>query len=147
MAARKPLVIVSGQVEQIQSGDTIDGSFQTYGTAANTAAQGNDSRFTQISASQQSGAYTFVPGDAGTCVECTAAGATNFTIDTNANQAIPVNSVIEVFQDGAGQVTIVAAGGVTLRSDGSKVKTAAQYATIRLRQRATNEWVLAGDLA
>jgi hypothetical protein len=58
-----------------------------------------------------------------------------------------VGTIIEIFQYGLGQITIAGGGGVTLRSDGSKVKTAAQYATIGLRQRATDEWVLSGDLA
>jgi hypothetical protein len=100
---------------------------------------------------QQSGtgssAYTFALTDAQTVVETTGATAATFTIPTNASVAFPVGTAIEVFQDGAGQVTIAAAGGVTLRSDGSKVHTAAQYATIGLRQRAANEWVLSGDLS
>jgi hypothetical protein len=44
-------------------------------------------------------------------------------------------------------VTIAAGSGVTLRSDGGKTKTAARYATARLRKRATDEWALSGDLS
>lgn len=100
-----------------------------------------------ITATQQSGSYTFVLADGGTVVESTDASAATFTIPPNSSVAFPVGAVIEVFQDGAGQVTIAAGGGVTLRSDGGKVATAAQYATIGLRKRATDEWVLSGDLA
>lgn len=102
---------------------------------------------TSLSSQQSGTTYTFAIGDAGTIVESTGASAATFTIPTFASGAIPVGAIIEVFQDGAGQVTIAAAGGVTLRSDSAKVKTAAQYATIGLRQRATDEWVLSGDLA
>jgi hypothetical protein len=100
-----------------------------------------------VASTQQAGDYTFVLGDAGTVVEGTKATAQTFTIPTHASVAFPVGTIIEVFQDGAGQITIAGAGGVTLRSDGAKVKTAAQYATIGLRQRAADEWVLSGDLA
>lgn len=100
-----------------------------------------------IKATQQAANYTFTLGDMGTVVESTAVAAVNFTIPPNADVALPVGCLIEVFQDGAGQVTIVAGTGVTLRSDGAAVHTVGQYATIRLRQRAADEWVLSGDLA
>jgi hypothetical protein len=91
--------------------------------------------------------YTFALNDAATVVEGNSGTAQTFTVPPNSSVAFPVGTVMEVFQYGAGQVTIAAAAGVTLRSDGGKVKTAAQYASIGLRQRATNEWVLTGDLA
>jgi hypothetical protein len=100
-----------------------------------------------VTASVQTSSYTFVLGDAGTVVEGNSATALTFTIPPHSSVALAVGTVIEVFQYGAGQVTIAAGAGVTLRSDGSKVKTAAQYATVGLRQRATDEWVLSGDLA
>lgn len=91
-------------------------------------------------------AYTFVLLDAQTVKESTGAAAAAATIPPVASVPWPVGTVIEVFQYGAGQVTIVAGAGVTLRSDGARVKTGGQYATVGLRHRATNEWVLSGDL-
>lgn len=120
----------------------------TIGTIAGTVAAGNDPRFTTIVASTQaSGTYTFALADAGTCVEGTSASAQTFTIPPHVSVALALGTVIEVFQFGSGQITITAGAGVTLLSDGGKVNTAAQYATISLRQRATNVWVLSGDLA
>jgi hypothetical protein len=100
-----------------------------------------------INSSQQSGNYTFALTDMNTVVECTDLNAATFTIPANGLVKFPVGAVIEVFQEGAGQVKIAEARGVTLLSDGSKVHTASQYATVRLRQRAINVWVLSGDLA
>lgn len=100
-----------------------------------------------LTATQQATTYTFALADAGTVVESTDASAVTFTIPPNSSVAFPVGTLIEVFQDGAGQVTIAAGAGVTLNSPGGLVHTATQYATIRLRQRATNNWVLSGDLA
>lgn len=107
----------------------------------------NDARFYSIAATQQSGNYTFALADAGTVVEGTSATAQTFTVPPSSSVAWVAGTVIEVFEYGAGQVTIAAGVGVTLRSDGAKVKTAGQYGTIRLRYRGSNEWTLAGDLA
>jgi hypothetical protein len=96
---------------------------------------------------QQGTSYTFAIGDANTVVESTSATAVNFTIPPNSTVAFPLGTVIEICQYGAGTVTILAGGGVTLRSNGAKVNTSGQYATAGIRQRAANEWVLSGDLA
>ncbi|MGF7229618.1 MAG: hypothetical protein ACQR33_06610 [Candidatus Saccharibacteria bacterium] len=102
---------------------------------------------TTIPATTQASNYTFVLADAGTCVEGTSASAQTFTIPPNSTVAFALGTVVEVFQFGSGQITIAAGVGVTLLSDGGKLNTAGQYATISLRQRAINVWVLAGDLA
>lgn len=91
--------------------------------------------------------YTFLLTDVNNVVESGSGSGTTFTVPPNSQTAFPVGSVIEVFQGASGQVTISPGSGVTLRSNGNKYKTTAQYATIRLRKRATNEWVLSGDLA
>ena len=50
-----------------------------------------------------------------------------------------------VAQVAFGQVTVAGGTGVTLRSSGGKIKTAAQYSVISLRRRATDDWVISGD--
>lgn len=100
-----------------------------------------------IPETQQGASYAFALTDANAIVESTSATAVNFTVPPHSSVPLPVGTIIEVFQDGAGQVTIVAGAGVTLRSNGGHVKTSAQYATVGLRQRAQDEWVLSGDLA
>jgi hypothetical protein len=92
-------------------------------------------------------AYTLGLTDAGSAVEVTSSSAVNVTVPSNASVAFPVGTVIEVAQLGTGMVTIVAASGVTLNSAGSLVATRAQYSAVSLRKRATNTWLLAGDLA
>jgi hypothetical protein len=108
----------------------------------------NDARFTTITANNQTGtSYSLALSDAGCVVELNNASGITLTVTKNATVSWPNGTVIEIWQQGAGQVTITADTGVTLRSDGGKVKTAAQYATVSLRRRATDEWVLSGDLA
>jgi len=100
---------------------------------------------TVVSTQQSGTTYTLALVDQSTVVEFTSATAVTVTIPANASVAFPVGTVIELFQDAAGQVTVAAAGGVTLRNP-SSVTTRAQYSTIGVRQRAANEWVLSGDL-
>jgi hypothetical protein len=100
-----------------------------------------------LTSSQHVGSYTLAKTDSGSVIEFLGATAQTLTIEPNATVAMPVGCVVEVFQYGAGQVTVAGAAGVTLRSDGAHVNTAAQYSTISLRQRDVDEWVLSGDLA
>jgi hypothetical protein len=99
-----------------------------------------------IYATTQAGSYTAVLADIGTAVEMTSATPVNFTVPPNASVAFPIGGIIEVLQYGAGQVTLVAGAGVTLRTPTGTLTTRAQYSSVMMRKRATNEWVVAGDL-
>lgn len=91
--------------------------------------------------------YTLVLADAGKIVEANKASAIAITVPTNASVAFPVGTLINLAQVGAGAATVVAAGGVTIevRSPLTLVMKG-QWATAQLYKRATNEWVLSGDL-
>lgn len=91
--------------------------------------------------------YTLVLGDASKAVEMTAATAKTITVPPNASVAFDVGTVIEVARLGAGTVNILAGSGVTIRSPQTLTALASQYSVASLRKRATNEWVLAGDLS
>jgi len=80
-------------------------------------------------------------------VEMDVATANNLTIPLFATVAFPIGSQITVSQYGAGQTTIVATVGVTLRSTGSFLKLAAQYSMCTLMKVGTNEWYVVGQLA
>lgn len=108
--------------------------------------QWNPGRATLASSTQPTD-YTLALLDAGTVVEFTDATAATLTIAPNAVVGFPVGTVVEVFQYGAGVIGVAGATGVTVRSNGALVHTAGQYATISLRQREIDEWVLSGDLA
>ena len=89
---------------------------------------------------------TLVLTDQSKAIECTSGSATTITIPPNSSVAFPVGSVIEVAQCGAGQVTLAPGGGVTL-SNRNGLKTAGQWATLTLRKRATDGWIVGGDAA
>lgn len=93
----------------------------------------------------QGAAYTLALADESRVVVLDAAAAVTLTIPTNASVAFPVGALVEVFQAGAGQVTVTAAAGVVLRAVNG-TRTQARYATATLRKRAADEWVLSGEV-
>ena len=92
--------------------------------------------------------YTFVAGDAGYLVSGSNAAAITWTVPPNSSVAFTVNqTVINLAQLGAGQISIAAGVGVTIRSSGSKLKLTGQYSTAALVKIGTDEWLLFGDIA
>lgn len=95
----------------------------------------------------QTANYTLVLGDAGKTIEENSASATTVTVPPNSSVAFPTGTIIEVARYGAGTVAIAAGAGVTIRSRGALLSIGNQYGAVSLRKRATDEWVLVGDLA
>ena len=91
--------------------------------------------------------YTLVLADAHKLVTCNKATGFTVTIPPNSSVAFETGDQVNLMQLGAGQVTVAAGAGVTLRSAGSLVKTSAQYAVATLVKIASDEWVLLGNLA
>jgi hypothetical protein len=78
-------------------------------------------------------------------IEVAKATATTITIPLNSAVAFPVGTSIDILQTSTGQVTIAGDAGVTVNSTpGLKLRT--QWSTATLFKRATNTWVVYGDL-
>ena len=125
--------------------------------AAPTAAAGTNTTqlattaFVQNSANTvvidtKTDSYTLLLTDAGETLEMNSASANTVTIPLNSSVAFAIGTTLDIIQYGAGQTTIVAAGGVTLRSKGAALKLTGQYSGATLYKRDTDEWVIVGDL-
>jgi hypothetical protein len=91
--------------------------------------------------------YTTVLADDGKLVTCDNAASIALTIPPNSSVAYGIGTQINIMQmDATGTVTITAGAGVTLRSDGAKLKTNAQYAVATCLKIATDTWVVVGNL-
>lgn len=89
--------------------------------------------------------YTLVLADAGKFVKITNGSAKTLTVPKNSSVAFPVGTEIEVYQGGAGQVTIAPVDGdVTLRNADTALKLAKIYAGAVLKKLDTNEWLVSG---
>jgi len=114
-------------------------------TATQTALDAKTNKL--IVTNRQTASYTLVLGDADKLVEINNASANNLTIPLNSSVAFATGTQILLAQYGAGQTTIVATSGVTVRSNGAKLKLNAQYSGATLIKIDTNEWYLFGDIA
>jgi hypothetical protein len=131
--------------------DIIAHSNMVYGDYY-TQAQ-SDSRYTlqhPVTNAVTSTTYTLVLGDVGEYVEMNNASANTLTVPLNSSVAFPINTQITVIQTGAGTTTIAPTGGVTINyySPTSAVTRTlrAQWAAATLIKRATDTWVLIGNL-
>ena len=93
----------------------------------------------------QTSSYTLVLGDAGKVVEVNNASANTLTVPPNSSVAFPIGTYVNFAQIGAGQTTVTAGVGVTLRNRAG-LKTFAQYSIGVLYKRGTDEWVVGGDM-
>jgi hypothetical protein len=100
----------------------------------------------QLELNKEGASYVLVLADANRLVEMENGSANNLTIPPNSSVAFPVGTIIYISQLGAGQTTVVAGSGVTLRSAGGKTKLSVQYSMGRLIKRGTDEWYLSGDI-
>lgn len=112
-----------------------------------TATQANALAEAAIAVNTQSGtAYTAALTDVGKLVEFTSASSVVFTIPASGTVAFAIGDQINVFQSGAGTVTITPAATVTIRSGGTKLKTNEQYAVATCVKIGTDTWVAVGNL-
>jgi len=113
-----------------------------------TAAELDAVATAMIAINAQTGTtYTTVLADDGKLITCDNGSAIALTIPPNSSVAYGIGTQINIMQLGAGQVTITAGAGVTLRSSGNKLKTKDQYSVATCAKIATDTWVVVGNLA
>jgi hypothetical protein len=89
--------------------------------------------------------YTLILADDSKIVEMNNAATNTLTVPANSTVPYSVGTQITILQTGTGQTTITGAAGVTVNSTpGSKLRT--QWSSATLIKRATDTWVLLGDL-
>lgn len=98
----------------------------------------------RITANRQTGNYTLLASDVRKVIEMNVAGANTLTLPPDVFIA---GDFGEGVQWGAGQTTITPGAGVSIRSEGDKYKTNAQYASFTWRCVTPTEFHIAGSLA
>lgn len=96
--------------------------------------------------STQSADFTLALADAGKILKCDSGGAITITIDTDANVNFAVGQKIDILQYGLGQVSVVGATDVDVRSTPTN-RLRTQYSVASAIKIGGNEWILVGDLA
>lgn len=98
---------------------------------------------------QQSASYNLSTGGLtlrDNLLELNSASAITLTIPANSTTAYPVGTSIDILQTGAGQVTVAGAAGVTVNATPG-LKLRAQWSSATLFKRATDTWIVMGDLS
>ena len=153
-------ILVSGSVVEywwkdgITDSDLISkGGATAWGTITGTLSDQTDLQTALdtktnklITTNRQTASYTLVLSDADKLVEMNVGSANNLTVPLNSSVAFSTGTQILLAQYGSGQTTIVATSGVTVRSNGGKLKLNVQYSGATLVKIAENEWYCFGDI-
>lgn len=91
--------------------------------------------------------YTLVAGDAGKLVTLSNASAVTLTLPQDSDATIAIGTYVDLYALGAGQITVAAGTGATLRTSGLTAKSRAQYARLGVQKVSANTFSLFGDLA
>jgi len=129
----------------IADGSVTSTEFQYINSLTSNAQTQIDSKTNKlVTANRQTASYTLVASDADKLVEMNVASANNLTVPASTFSA---GTQILLAQYGAGQTTIVAGSGMTIRSNGAKLKLNAQYSGATLVFISGTEAYLFGDIA
>lgn len=136
----------------------FDGTLWVVRQALPTFSAGNNRQKLRVNASgllewsydplgvrSEAASTTLVATDSGGYVRVGNASACTVTVPTNATVAYAVGATILVRQTSVGQLSVVAAGGVTINTP-ETLKLRKQGSTASLVKVATDEWDLTGDL-
>lgn len=125
-----------------QQSDTLEGRVRASQNAIADAAAGLGKRSITYTA-----ARTLALEDMGALVIINMGTGNALTVPQDSDAAIPIGSECEVYQLGAGLVTVTAGTGATLRKAAATAKLLAQYARVTIRKIAANTWTVNGELA
>lgn len=137
------LAFIDGDPFTIDSSDKGSGVLLANGLFANPILTSQ----ADIPNNQTGTAYTLVLTDQSKTVWMNNAAANILTIPTNASIAFLVNTTIMIMMEGAGFTTLTADTGVTLNGISAGSGTiGARYSGVTIVKRATNTWVVTGDI-
>lgn len=88
----------------------------------------------------------FALTDAGAVVLANGAAAITLTVQPQATVAWLGRTRIDLVRFGAGEVTITPGAGVTINSEGAKLRLGNQYAGATLYRRGADAWLLIGNI-
>jgi hypothetical protein len=124
--------------------NVVTSSLTSVGTLTSLAVTGNV--VYHMATNPQGGtSYTLASSDDGILVECSNSTGTALTVPPNSSVPFATGTQIQILQTGAGQITVTPGSGVTVNATPG-LRTRAQWSFATLIKRATDVWVLVGDI-
>lgn len=136
----------SGVVELATTAEVVTGT-DTARAVTPAGAAATYAPLAQAFNAQTGTTYTLAASDAGKCVSLSNGSAITLTLPQDSDATISVGVTVDLYQLGAGQVTVAAGTGATLRTSGLTAKARAQYSRLAVQKVSANTWSLFGDLA
>ena len=124
------------------------GSF-TNATHTHTAASGGGTLTAgaiYYGFNSNTGNYTLTINDQGKILPFNTSSTGTVTIPLNSSVAFPTGSFVNFIQTGTGPILMTGASGVTIQSEGSRLKLKGQYAVAGVVKTDTDTWVAFGNL-
>jgi hypothetical protein len=138
--------IATGAVTTGKIASSVTLTTPNIGAATGTSLNTTGNVISHIVTTTQVASYTLALTDDGTIVQMNVGSANNLTVPLNSSVAFPVGTQIIIQQQGAGQTTIVATGGVTLNATPG-LKLRAQNSGAVCIKYSTDAWFVFGDLS
>jgi hypothetical protein len=139
MANIKISELVSGPITESSAIPASEGGSTVQVTPTQIA------RAALVSVNNQSSDYSFQDSDTGNIVVSTSSSDVDFTLSDSSS--FLVGRIIELVQEGSGNVTLVEGAGTTInRSRFATLSLGGQGSTVRLRKQSSGNWIVSGDL-
>lgn len=103
-------------------------------------------RASGIPVTEKTASFTLAANEVESLLEYNSASAGTMTIPPDSGAVIAVGASVAVAQAGSGQLTVAPGSGVTVHSEGGRLKTAGQHAMASAIKVAANTWRLEGNL-
>jgi hypothetical protein len=119
-------------------------------TLSNNSGEGSTPTIalSDVVTNAQTATYTLALSDKNKMIEMNVGSANIVYVPTNASVQFPVGSTIDILQTGSGKTQIAASSsGTTTINSASGFYLRAQWSSATLIKRATDTWVVVGDLA
>ena len=144
---------------QVKAFDSADYATAAQGTTADAALPKSGGAMTgAITGNQEITGRRPIVSDTNTTINLTLgthegvflysdnASAVTVNVPTNASQAFPVGTEIDIIQAGAGTVGLVPASGVNLNGANTSIPITAQWGAITIKQIVADNWIVVGKI-
>ena len=144
---------------QVKAFDSADYATAAQGTTADAALPKSGGAMTgAITGNQEITGRRPIVSDTNTTINLTLgthegvflysdnASAVTVNVPTNASQAFPVGTEIDIIQAGAGVVSLTPAGGVNLNGANTAIPITAQWGAVTIKQIVADNWIVVGKI-